>query len=507
MTAIAHAISAALLHFVWQGLAVSLLLWLALAAQRNSSARLRYATSCAALAIMAALPFVTAWIIYAPAGGPARSGQVFGVPDSAGLPPPAAPALPQWLAALEAWALPVWAAGVLICALRLILSARYASSLRRAGEPAGTSLIDTASRLARHMKVMRPVRVLMSAVVDSPAVIGFLRPAILVPAASLVSLSAGQLEAVLAHELAHIRRHDYLVNLLQSIAETLFFYQPAVWWVSARIRDERELCCDDLAVEICGDPLGYARALTQLERFRATAPRLAVASAGGKLMYRIQRLAGVRDEPRASRAPAVLAIGVAILCCLLNLNWARAQQPAAANPVISRDAIWVDTVKDGDLLVAVRGPGRLTSAGSAELNVPEPQSHSVQVGQSASVQVRNGPTVAGKVTELGSQVVNGTVAATITLDKPLDASAGQEVDGVIRVKTLREVTYVGRPAGPPEDGVFKIDPDGAHATRVKVRLGAGSVNSVQVLEGLKPGDRVILSDMSRYKGIDRVTIQ
>jgi len=509
MTAIAHAISAALLHFVWQGLAVSLLLWLALAAQRNSSARLRYATSCAALAIMAALPFITAWIIYAPARRPvARAAQPPLSPDPAASAAPAGPAfLPQWMATLEAWALPVWAAGVLICAVRLILSSRYASRLARTGEPPGTPLLDTVSRVARRMNVARPVRLFLSTAADSPAVIGFLRPAILVPSASLLNLSASQLEAVLAHELAHIRRHDYLANLLQTIAETLFFYQPAVWWVSARIRDERELCCDDLAVEVCGDAIGYARALTQLERFRVLSPQLAVHGAGGRLLHRIQRLTGVRDEQPASRAPAALAIAVAVLCCLMNVNWAQAQQQPAPDAVVSREAIWVDTVKQGDLAVGVRALGKLTSTGSAELNVPEPQAEEIRAGQSASVQLRTKATASGTVSRVGSQVVNGAVSVTVQLQQPLDASAGQEVDGLIRVRTLQNVTYVGRPAGPAEDGLFKVDADGAHATRVNVRLGEGSPNSVQVLEGLQQGDRVILSDMSRYKGVDRITLQ
>src|SRR4029434_68939 len=92
--------------------------------------------------------------------------------------------------------------------------------------------------------------------------VGRLRPVLLLPAASLAGLTPQQLEAVLAHELAHIRRHDYLGNVFQTLVEALLFYHPAVWWPSARIRYERELCCDDLAVEVCGDPVCYERALT-----------------------------------------------------------------------------------------------------------------------------------------------------------------------------------------------------------------------------------------------------
>ena len=98
-----------------------------------------------------------------------------------------------------------------------------------------------------------------------PTVIGWLKPVVLLPASALAGLTPRQLEAILAHELAHIRRHDYLVNLLQTLVETLLFYHPAVWWLSRRIRVERENCCDDLAVSLCGDPVAYAAALADLE--------------------------------------------------------------------------------------------------------------------------------------------------------------------------------------------------------------------------------------------------
>ena len=114
------------------------------------------------------------------------------------------------------------------------------------------------------------MRVVESALVDVPVVIGWLRPVILLPVAALAGLTPAQVEAILAHELAHIRRHDSCVNVLQTIAETLLFYHPAVWWVSHRIRAEREHCCDDIAVAVCGDPVAYAQALAELESWRVT---------------------------------------------------------------------------------------------------------------------------------------------------------------------------------------------------------------------------------------------
>src|SRR6185369_12620027 len=134
---------------------------------------------------------------------------------------------------------------------------------------------------------------------------GWMRPAILLPASTLSGLSVAQIEAILAHELAHIRRHDYIVNLLQCVIETLLFYHPAVWWVSRRVRDERELCCDDMAVQAVGDRVGYARALCELERLRAATPQLAMAANGGSLLTRIARLLGAPS--RNDRTAAGLA--------------------------------------------------------------------------------------------------------------------------------------------------------------------------------------------------------
>jgi hypothetical protein len=143
------------------------------------------------------------------------------------------------------------------------------------------------------------VRVLESSLVSVPTAVGWLRPAILLPASAFTGLTPQQLEAVLAHELAHIRRHDYLVNVLQTGVETLLFYHPAVWWVSRQIRAEREHVCDDMAVRVTGDAMTYARALTRIERLRtAAAPHLAMGADGGSLKSRVSRLVEGSPSPR-----------------------------------------------------------------------------------------------------------------------------------------------------------------------------------------------------------------
>ncbi|HET6963100.1 MAG TPA: M56 family metallopeptidase, partial [Terriglobia bacterium] len=172
-------------------------------------------------------------------------------------------------------------------------------------------------QLCQQLQVKQTVLLLKSACVEVPTVIGWLRPVILLPASALTGLATQQLEAILAHELAHIRRYDYLVNLLQTAVETLLFYHPAVWWVSRQVHLEREHCCDDLAVAVQGDALAYARALAELETRRIDGPQLALAANGGSLLARIERLLGGSQPTSAQPSPWLT--GVMVVASLLGL--------------------------------------------------------------------------------------------------------------------------------------------------------------------------------------------
>ncbi len=511
MTAITHAISAALLHFSWEGLLIALLLWIALAILRNGSARLRYYVSCAALGIMTALPVVTAWFMYRAPTPWDMPGPVTSMPESASWSAlPQAAWLPAWITTFESWALPVWLLGVLVFAVRLIWISKHVAELQREGEAAGAPVIETITHLACHMGISGPLRVLISRLTDTPCVVGWLRPVILLPAAALLSLSVQQLETVLAHELAHIRRRDYLVNLLQTLSETLLFYHPAIWWVSERIRRERELCCDDMVVAVCGDAIGYARALTKLERLRMIVPELAVSSTGGSLLYRIRRLTGLAHEEAISKVPAVVALVLATICFAITPHWASGQPQPGQEAVVSRDAVRIDAVQHGDLPIMVRGLGVIVSPTMAELKLPTEVASLVRVGQTVSLATRQGGTIAGTVMRIDPSPANGTVGVAIKMKAPVPDAAGAPVDGTIRVRIMKDVVYVGRPSFAASDAqysLFQLETDGSHATRVRVRFGAATVDAIQILEGLQTGDRVILSDMSKYDGYARIRLE
>jgi Antirepressor regulating drug resistance, predicted signal transduction N-terminal membrane component len=224
-------------------------------------------------------------------------------------------ALRQKLAKALPWLVSIWLAGVLVLSLRVLGGWVMAQRLKNwKTTPATIKWQQTVELLARRLKVSRTVRLCESVVAEVPTVVGWLRPVILVPVSAFTGLSPQQIEALLSHELAHIRRHDYLINLLQTAIETLLFYHPAVWWVSKQIRTEREHCCDDLAVATCGNVLTYARALAELEQLRGhkALPELAVAAdGGGSLLGRIQRLIGAPASPH-QRSSAWIASLVAI---------------------------------------------------------------------------------------------------------------------------------------------------------------------------------------------------
>jgi hypothetical protein len=163
--------------------------------------------------------------------------------------------------------------------------------------------------LTARLHIRRTIHILETATLQIPAVVGWFDPVVLVPAGILGHLTGDQLRAVLTHELAHLRRYDHLVNLVQCLTEALLFFHPAVWWLSRQIREDREYCCDDVAVEVCGDVLSYARTLQDLEEIRAGEPlsqkgfgtqQAILAATGGSLMHRITRLFGVRPTPQRS---------------------------------------------------------------------------------------------------------------------------------------------------------------------------------------------------------------
>jgi beta-lactamase regulating signal transducer with metallopeptidase domain len=341
----------ALLHFVWQGGVVAVLLSIVFAICRRAS--LRYTAAVFALLLMVALPIATFVYLNRPvaqetsmqsAGDNAqvvtpKSVMPGRVPHhSTDVPASTAPAQPQMMT----WLVRLWMAGVVLFSLRSAGGFVLAQRLRKiATSPATDELLRRCQAVQRRMGIARAVRYCRSAALQVPAVLGGIRPIVLLPVTALTGLSDAQLEAIVAHELAHIRRLDYFVNLFQVFAETVLFYHPAVWWVNRKIRAERENCCDDAAIAVCGNRLDYVRALTHLERMRL-APQFAMAANGSPLKARVRRLLGMTEEREDVRSEGSLLGGMIVAGLVLAatsfVNGAKAQNatpPAAPTPSVA----------------------------------------------------------------------------------------------------------------------------------------------------------------------------
>ena len=227
-----------------------------------------------------------------------------------------------------------WSIGVCLFSVRPIAGMIHVRALcKRDNQPIAKTWQRTTTRIAERLKIKKVFQVVESACVQVPTVVGYFKPIVLVPAAALTGLSQQQMTLILAHELAHIRRHDFLINFAQTVVETLLFYHPAVWWLSREVRNERENCCDDIAVQLEGDPTSLAHALLALEESRLAAP--ALAATGGSLSARIKRLMNIHPTKQAP------FVGLATLA-LAGLVFSVAISPAFASPQQSQTPEHVD---------------------------------------------------------------------------------------------------------------------------------------------------------------------
>lgn len=293
-----------LVHFLWQGALIGCATALALTVLRNARPESRYLVACTGLFLCLAWPALELALRLL---GDSGSGGDAMVLFAAGL-VAGSPVDEGWGALLAdqlAWIVATWAVCALAMTLRMVAGllwiGRAAAQERQ--DPVWQARIE---RMATQFGIDRAVRLRVVERLASPITAGWWRPVVLVPAALVSGMPAHLLEALLAHELAHVKRHDYLVNLGQNLVETLLFYHPAVWWISSRIRVEREQIADDYAARILGEPRRLALALSELEKLQFSTHHLAQAANGGNLMSRIKRL--VRPDTQALNWKAAIPV-------------------------------------------------------------------------------------------------------------------------------------------------------------------------------------------------------
>ncbi|MCS0627835.1 M56 family metallopeptidase [Telluria mixta] len=335
----------ALLHFVWQGALIGCATAVLLVALRNARPERRYAAACFALLLCVVWPaadFVTMLLgdrnVAAARALPLASAPAAVLRDAVGL--------LAWLQQHLDWIVGAWAACAAALGLRMALGLAWVgrATVGRAASPHAGSDEERVwqtklARLAARCGIDRQVRLRIVDSLASPVTAGFWRPVVLVPAALVTGMPPQLLEALLAHELGHVRRHDYLVNLVQNVIEALLFYHPAVWWISRRIRHEREQIADDFAARQLGEPRRLAQALSELERLQFSGHHLAQAAAGGDLMARIRRL--VRPDPQAlDWRAAIPVLGLVLACAASAHALATRDAPVAARTAgLTRPAV------------------------------------------------------------------------------------------------------------------------------------------------------------------------
>jgi uncharacterized protein (TIGR03435 family) len=360
-----------LVHFVWQGVLIAVAAALILKLCRHQSASMRYVIACGALVAMLVSVTLTAALIDAPATdvSPTTTSSVSPAPAGTSdtllpvhITHTAASADGSYARRVEAllpWIVSAWLCGVLLLLARVTAAWWRVRRLHTVAlSTPASSWQATANRIASRLGLARVIQIVELPQIDVPLVVGCLRPVVVLPIAALSSLNAAQVEAIIAHELAHVRRHDYLVNLMQTLAETLLFYHPAVWWLSARIRDEREHCCDDAAVAVCGDPVGYAAALAELEAWRGGALNLAAEATGGSLLARVRRILRVElsEDSRTSSWTVGLIIATTVGGFAANAI-AQTMAPAEPKPKFEVASVRENTSGSNQVTFSSNQPG------------------------------------------------------------------------------------------------------------------------------------------------------
>ena len=320
-----------LIHFLWQGFFLAALLGAILPLCRSAIAR--HNCALAVLVLMALAPVVTFLILHDFAGSAAA------LSDSG----PLASALVPSMDGLVV----LWLAGVATLSVRAMGGWYLVQSTRRLDTlPVPAELLARCHGLQQRLAVAWPVRFALSRRITVPMVIGWLRPVILIPVSALAGLSPRQLDALILHELAHIRRFDTVSNVLLVAVETILFYHPAVWWVSRQVRTYREHCCDDLAVSACGDAALFAEALTSLEAGRATGG-LALAANGGSLKDRVARLLdGPAEAPRVSLSAITGLALLGLVAGSVAVAQTQAPQASGAYPSADKKPVMLRPIKE-----------------------------------------------------------------------------------------------------------------------------------------------------------------
>ncbi|PKI13005.1 M56 family metallopeptidase [Colwellia sp. 12G3] len=328
-----YSLSLTLVHFLWQGLLVALILKSLLFIVDKNKSKLRYTLATLAMLANAILAVLTYAMVY-PDTGSGINSNLSPIPLTSLVneltQQNALFTYQELLPSILAYALPYlslfWLATITILASKLLIEIRNVNNLpRHSSVSPSLALSSRFDELAKQIKLTKTPKLLISLKAEVPMAIGWLKPVVLLPATMVTGLNSSQLEMLILHELAHIRRHDYLVNFLQTLIELLFFFHPSVHWIGKQMRNEREYCSDDIAVQHCGDAIAYAHTLTDTASLCSknhfhTIPTMAMAASGGDLKARVLRLVDHHCAPTNNTSKLLAAMTLFLTLILLSIN-------------------------------------------------------------------------------------------------------------------------------------------------------------------------------------------
>ncbi len=519
------------------------LAWVWLKLDRSRSATTRYRIWLIALIAIAALPLLGALsqklrLPVPQAAFPTGDIAVISIP--VGALQAARPAF-SWPSIIWPALFVSWAAGVMILMIRLGNSFWKLHHIQSRARVVSLKDLDCSYADLLHSDA-GGISIALSESVQSPGLAGLFRPVILLPVDIVSWTSREERTAILRHEFAHYKRRDHIVSRFQDALTILLFFHPLLRYADNQLSLEREIACDDRVLDLGAEPKTYAEAILKAaERSYFTDVVYQASSFNSRrtLERRIEMIMKTNRTRRPLRqwtyllAPALL-IGVSAWLVIPAANSQQTPQtgsqsastgPASAPsvsstssqsqlpPVVNRSTIIVASVDRGTMTILRRGLGVLVPADDGRLKatvqIPALMAKEIRPGQPASIDTRES-IISGKVINIGSDGSGSVIPVDITLegDVPKSAIAGMNVDGVIEIERLDNVLYIQRPDSGQEgvSSLFKVEEGRATATRVPVKFGKAAVTLIEILEGLNVGDKVIISDMSRYAGVNTIKL-
>lgn len=493
-----YSLSLTLVHFLWQGLLVAFILKSLLSIVNKNKSKLRYTLATFAMLTNAILAMLTYIVVY-PDTNSGVNGYISPIPLTSLVneltQKNALFTYQELLPSILAHSLPYlslfWLVTITFLASKLLIEVRNVNNLPRHSSVQPTSALSARfDELAKQIRLTKTPQLLISLKAEVPMAIGWLKPVVLLPATMVTGLNSAQLEMLILHELAHIRRHDYLVNFLQTLIELLLFFHPSVHWIGKQMRNEREYCSDDIAVEHCGDAIAYAHTLTDTASLCSknhfhTIPTMAMAASGGDLKTRVLRLVDHHCAPTNNTSKLLAAMCLFLTLTLLSINQLLTM-PFAQQ--LNNQFPWQDTLSNNIIGKNVTTTSMNKAGIARQTTTLKNDSIAQQLLSRQNSSMKTLFIEKSKSQTLANRTIENNTAQSTAIVEPLMLSNRQDFILAKEESQLRQVTITENKATiavvkHQEEQAFFTE-DTQNKSRTIVQLTPASVNSIQVEKSL-----------------------